>query len=107
MTHFSTVKRVIALAGAGAMLFSVAACGGGTASGGGKTTLKFAAFEGGYGADMYKEVVAAYEKLNPDVKIELTTSKKIEDEITPTGLDRRTDRDAAQGQGHRGRDRCA
>ena len=51
MTHFSTVKRVIALAGAGAMLFSVAACGGGTASGGGKTTLKFAAFEGGYGAD--------------------------------------------------------
>ena len=83
MTHFSTVKRVIALAGAGAMLFSVAACGGGTASGGGKTTLKFAAFEGGYGADMYKEVVAAYEKLNPDVKIELTTSKKIEDEITP------------------------
>lgn len=54
MTHFSTVKRVIALAGAGAMLFSVAACGGGTASGGGKTTLKFAAFEGGYGADMYK-----------------------------------------------------
>lgn len=83
MTHFSTVKRVIALAGAGAMLFSVAACGGGTASGGGKITLKFAAFEGGYGADMYKEVVAAYEKLNPDVKIELTTSKKIEDEITP------------------------
>ena len=84
MSHFTSAKRLIALAGAGAMLFSVAACGSGNAGDdGGKTTLKFAAFEGGYGADMYKQVVAAYEKLNPDVKIDLTTSKKIEDEITP------------------------
>lgn len=57
--------------------------GGGGKTANGKVTLTFAAFEGGYGAQIYKDVVAAYEKENPDVTIELTTSKKIEDEITP------------------------
>lgn len=65
------------------MMASMAACGSTNSSDGGKVTLKFAAFEGGYGVDMYKKVVAAYEKLNPNVKIDLQASKKIADEITP------------------------
>ncbi|MCO6558464.1 MAG: carbohydrate ABC transporter substrate-binding protein [Bifidobacterium sp.] len=65
------------------MMLSVGACGSQTASDNGKTTIKFAAFKGGYGVDIYKQVVAAYEKLNPNVKIELTTSSKLGDEITP------------------------
>ena len=78
------IVRLAAAAGAVAMLLSAGACGGSSESGdGGETTLKFAAFEGGYGAQIYKDVVAAYEKQNPDVKIELTTSKQIADEITP------------------------
>ncbi|KFF31756.1 carbohydrate ABC transporter substrate-binding protein [Bifidobacterium bombi] len=80
----ATLKRAVALVGAVAMLASVGACGGAkTGADGGKTVLKFAAFEGGYGSDIYKQVVKEYEKLNPDVKIELTTSKKLGDEITP------------------------
>ncbi len=46
-------------------------------------TLKVAAFEGGYGADMYSEVVEAYKAVNPDVEIELTTSKTLAQELTP------------------------
>ncbi|QHC61040.1 carbohydrate ABC transporter substrate-binding protein [Rathayibacter sp. VKM Ac-2760] len=45
--------------------------------------LKIAALEGGYGADMYDEVAAAYEKLNPGVDVQVQTSKSIEDELTP------------------------
>lgn len=48
-----------------------------------KTTLKFAALESGYGAEMWKEIVAAYEKANPNVKVELTQNKEIEEVITP------------------------
>lgn len=74
MRKLTAVTRLIALVGAGAMMMSVAACGGSTGAGSnGKTTLKFAAFDGGYGVDMYKEVVKAYEKVNPNVTIELTT----------------------------------
>lgn len=84
MGNAKTIKKVVALIGAGAMLASVGACGsGGGSSADGKTVIKFAAFEGGYGSDIYKQVVKAYEKLNPNVKIELTTSKKLGDEITP------------------------
>ena len=46
-------------------------------------TLKVAAFEGGYGADMWSEVVAAFEASHPGVTVELTIDKKIEDVISP------------------------
>lgn len=45
--------------------------------------LKVAAFEGGYGADMWTDVVKAFEASHPGVKVELTVDKKIEDVITP------------------------
>ncbi len=47
-----------------------------------KTNLKFAAFEGGYGDKVWPEIVAAYEKVNPNVTVTLTQSKTIEDELT-------------------------
>lgn len=46
-------------------------------------TLKVAAFEGGYGADMWTQVVQAFEASHPGVTVELTVDKKIEDVITP------------------------
>ena len=45
--------------------------------------MKVAAFEGGYGADMWTEVCAAFEASHPGVTVELTVDKKIEDVITP------------------------
>ena len=50
---------------------------------GAEQTLKVAAFEGGYGADMWSEVVAAFETSHPGVKVELTIDKKLEDVISP------------------------
>lgn len=49
----------------------------------GKQVVKVAALESAYGADMWKKVKDAYEEQNPDVKIELTLDKKIEDVISP------------------------
>ena len=46
-------------------------------------TLKVAAFEGGYGADMWSEVTAAFEASHPGVTVELTIDKKLEDVISP------------------------
>lgn len=46
--------------------------------------LKVAAFEGGYGAEMWSEVVAAFEASHPGVTVELTVDKKIEDVISPS-----------------------
>lgn len=48
-----------------------------------KKVLKVAALESAYGADMWKQVAAAFEKRNPNVKVELTTDKNIEDVISP------------------------
>ncbi|MFC4006957.1 carbohydrate ABC transporter substrate-binding protein [Nonomuraea purpurea] len=56
---------------------------GGDGSASGKTTLNVAALEGGYGRDMYAEVIRAYEAAHPDVEVRLQISKSIEDEITP------------------------
>ncbi|VXB62742.1 carbohydrate ABC transporter substrate-binding protein [Plantibacter sp. T3] len=76
--------RTLGVIAAVATIGMLAGCAGNSGTGGDDAdTLKIAAFEGGYGAEMYKEVVAAYEKLNPDVKIELTTSKTLADELTP------------------------
>lgn len=80
------MKKTI-LAGGAAIVAAVAllsgCAGGGAASPSDSGTLKVAAFEGGYGADMYSAVVEAYKKVNPDVKIELTTSKTLAQELTP------------------------
>lgn len=46
-------------------------------------TLKFAALETAYGADVWKEVATAFEKTVPGVKVELTIDKSIEDVIGP------------------------
>ena len=43
-----------------------------------------AAFEGGYGAEMWSEVVAAFEASHPGVTVELTVDKKLEDVISPS-----------------------
>lgn len=47
-------------------------------------TLKVAAFEGGYGSDMWREVVAAFEASHSGVTVELTVDKKIDDIISPS-----------------------
>lgn len=43
-----------------------------------RQVLKFGAFESGYGADMWRQIISEYEKINPNVKIELNISKDIE-----------------------------
>lgn len=48
-----------------------------------KGTLKVAAFDGGYGSDMWKEVTDKFMKENPDVTIELTVEKNLEEVISP------------------------
>ncbi|MCU6736035.1 carbohydrate ABC transporter substrate-binding protein [Diplocloster agilis] len=49
----------------------------------GEQTLKVAAVETAYGAQMWQDVCAAFEKANPGVKVELTIDKKLEDIIPP------------------------
>ncbi len=56
---------------------------GGETTGGDADTLEIAAFAGGYGAEMYEKVVAAYEEANPDVDIELNATRTLVDELTP------------------------
>ena len=46
-------------------------------------TLKVAAVETAYGQKMWQDVIAAFEAANPDVTVELTIDKKLEDIITP------------------------
>jgi N-acetylglucosamine transport system substrate-binding protein len=79
------MRRSLVLAGAAVMLLgSLAACSDdGAGEGSGKTTLSLAALEGGYGRDMYAQVVQAYEATHPDVDVQLQISKSIEDEISP------------------------
>ncbi|GAA2540394.1 hypothetical protein GCM10010435_04770 [Winogradskya consettensis] len=77
-------RRLVLVGAAVTALGLVAGCsGGGDGSDSGKTTLKVAALEGGYGRDMYTQVIDAYKAKNPDVDVQLQISKSIEDEITP------------------------
>lgn len=46
-------------------------------------TVKVAAVETAYGAQMWQDVCAAFEAANPGVTVELTIDKKLEDIITP------------------------
>ena len=48
-----------------------------------KKTLKLAALESGYGKEMWPELIKAYEEANPNVKVELQSSKELEDELAP------------------------
>lgn len=50
---------------------------------GSSQTLKVAVIETAYGADMWKEIAAAFEKANSGVKVELTVDKNLEDVISP------------------------
>lgn len=87
MRHSSNFKIFLTGLVACAVIIPMAACGSSSSADGDKgdkVTLKMAALEGGYGIDMYKQVIAKYEKLNPNVKVELQASKSIEDEITPS-----------------------
>ena len=47
----------------------------------GKTVLKVAVLESAYGKKMWEDVTAAYEADHPDIKIELTAEKNLEDVI--------------------------
>ncbi|MEU4397628.1 carbohydrate ABC transporter substrate-binding protein [Micromonospora orduensis] len=77
-------RRPIVLAVAAATALSLlAGCSGGGDDADGKKTLKIAAFEGGYGRDMYLQVVDAYKAKHPDVDVQLQLSKTLEDEISP------------------------
>lgn len=100
------MKKMVTLALAVIMVFTLAACGssGGNAqqngtsgnntqqdggtntdSGSGEVrTLKFAALETAYGKTVWEEVIAAFEKKVPGVKVEMTIEKNIEDVIGPT-----------------------
>ncbi|HEX6358118.1 carbohydrate ABC transporter substrate-binding protein [Actinophytocola sp.] len=80
------MKRSLVLAGAAATALGLLLAGcsaGGDDSASGKTTLSVAALEGGYGKDMYAQVIEAYEASHSDVDVQLQISKSIEDEISP------------------------
>lgn len=47
------------------------------------SVVQVAALESAYGAEMWEDVKAAYEEQNPDVTVELTLDKKLEDVISP------------------------
>lgn len=53
------------------------------AAGGVTGTVKVAAVETAYGAQMWEDVAAAFEAANPGVTVELTVDKQLDDIITP------------------------
>lgn len=94
------MKKLLSLALAATLTLSLAACGGNNSStssnsgnepasansqttGNEKRTLKVAALETAYGADVWHEIATAFEKVNPEVKVELTIDKSLEDVIGP------------------------
>lgn len=46
-----------------------------------KKVIKFSALESGYGDKMWPEIIEEYQKLNPDITVELTQSKDIESSL--------------------------
>ncbi|WP_057767703.1 carbohydrate ABC transporter substrate-binding protein [Cytobacillus praedii] len=48
-----------------------------------KQTLHVAALESAYGKDMWTKVIDAYETANPDIDVELTVDKNLEEVISP------------------------
>lgn len=54
---------------------------------GGKRVLKVAAFEGGNGAEIWKNLEKAFEEENKDVDVQLQISSKLDEELRPQMLD--------------------
>ncbi len=79
-------KRILSLALAGIMVLSMAACGSKESNNDSADTdskvVKVAAVETAYGADMWKEVAAAFEE-ETGIKVDLTIDKNLEDVISP------------------------
>ncbi len=75
------LKKLLSLALSLALSASLLA--GCANSGGNSKVVKVAALESGYGAEMWKEVAAAFEA-QTGLKVELTTDKMIEDVIGPS-----------------------
>ena len=85
-------KRILSVLLCAVMVLSMlTACGGGN-NGGGNTeqnggettkTIKVAAIETAYGAQMWKDVAAAFEA-ETGIKVELTIDKNLEDVIGPS-----------------------
>ena len=85
-------RNFLKVAGVGAAALSLAACGGAASSTAPSTassaasaaaedvTIKVAAIETGYGAEMWKKVTEAF-TAQTGIKVELTTDKKLEDVI--------------------------
>ncbi|WP_408892144.1 carbohydrate ABC transporter substrate-binding protein [Paenibacillus taichungensis] len=93
------MKKIFSLAITAALTLSLAGCGSSSENGSDSTkdssntnsatsteqrTLKLAALETAYGADVWKEITAAFESANPGVKVETTIDKNIEDVIGPS-----------------------
>ncbi|NMM97743.1 ABC transporter substrate-binding protein [Bifidobacterium olomucense] len=66
-----SVKKAVAIVGAGAMIFSVAACGNSSSSSDGKKEISFQTWnlKNDKYTPYFTELIAAYEKDHPDVKI--------------------------------------
>jgi N-acetylglucosamine transport system substrate-binding protein len=78
------LKKPLALAAVAATALSLlVGCSGGTGAADDKKTFKIAAFEGGYGREMYTELIAAYQAKHPELDVQLQISKTLEDEISP------------------------
>lgn len=82
------MKKKILLAGMTAFLsLGLMACSQGGSDSGkdteGKQTLHIAALESAYGKDMWSKVVEEYKTVNPDVEVELTVDKNLEETISP------------------------
>ncbi|MFC0417469.1 carbohydrate ABC transporter substrate-binding protein [Cytobacillus solani] len=88
------MKKKLWLTGMTALLsFSLIACqsnetakvdeSGSGKDSGEKQTLHVAALESAYGKDMWTKVIDAYEAANPNVDVELTVDKNLEDVISP------------------------
>lgn len=93
------MKKLIAITMAALLTLALVACSGGSgtgstnastssaastseAAGGSGNVVKVAALESAYGADVWKEIAAAFEE-ETGITVELTIDKKIEDVIRP------------------------
>lgn len=82
------MKKMVAIACAGLMMATaLTGCSSGgddkkPAAGDGKT-LKVAAFEGGYGKQLWENLAKEFEKTHEGVTVELVTSSKLDEELNP------------------------
>ena len=89
-------RNFLKVAGVGAAALGLAACGGSssstassaassaaTSAAAENVTIKVAAIETGYGAEMWKKVTEAF-TAQTGIKVDLTTDKKLEDVIGPS-----------------------